>query len=787
MLSLSTTLQTAIRILRPLPCRPLPPGFKILPDDEDDEPPERTIHVATVETEDGDLPEQGQEVEEEEEEEEEEEYKPTDPITLCNEFDRTNAVNDLRHQLERAGFTDIDIVPISLRTVKAVIERISKEAREKRKSGQELVVFQLCDGTGFYKISNSKPVLKRVLQAANVNTSVFQEFITAPKDILELEPLIAAIGFPMIVKPSISYASLNITMSSVVHTREQLLDQIKVSLERTIQDQKEAATESSLLITPNLIAASANNSSPVSLHVSENTTPVDGQSVLSEENVSNTSPHHIPSRQQQQQSKEDQVPSVFVEKFLAGREFTALCVGDKDWGVRVFPVAERVFDSKLGKYERLLAFDKYWEGYDLQGGQGNEDFCRYACANDNWQPALQKIAMDAYLALQGNGYGRVDIRTSEIDVCDPVVLEVNANCGLSFEKALHNLSKLEAVAGGAALALSRLEGEVEYFKELFDKLKFSYLEQDSKEKFLNGILKEPPLEIKQEDNEELEAKNMETKKMLEDKVQQMEDLRQEIAEVADSVCRDHAVLEKDIIEMTKMLWEMKDMEAELAALKSVEDKYSGMTVKDAQALLEDQTEALYRVNQEIEETTSKIQDLKWQSSQLAEQNQTLAQERAAAERAAKQAVQASGLRQPHIELLYKQTVEASTQLQEDVGLESIHFDDATSTLVLVYQVSPSSSALASIRGINNNKASRKRKSMGGGDGKGSRASTDATMVRVHISCTLHPESGKLVKAKIDNTGCPVQDIIEVAKARNDIPFLVYETLDRVCRSITQSL
>lgn len=30
--------------------------------------------------------------------------------------------------------------------------------------------------------------------------------------------------------------------------------------------------------------------------------------------------------------------------------------------------AERVFNKKLGQYERLLAFDRYWQGYDMQGG-----------------------------------------------------------------------------------------------------------------------------------------------------------------------------------------------------------------------------------------------------------------------------------------------------------------------------------------------------------------------------------------------------------------------------------
>ncbi|KAF9974658.1 hypothetical protein BGZ73_001881 [Actinomortierella ambigua] len=443
--SVSNIFQTSIRILRPLPCRPLPPGFKILPDDEDDDgdgliPCEGLATAVSDKDEPDQVPKEDGAVGDDEEEED---YMPTDPITLCNEFDRTNSVNELRHQLERAGFTDIELVPISLRTAKAVVERLGKEAREKRKLGIELVVFQLCDGTGFYRISNSKPVLKRELQAANVNTSTFQEFFTAPKDTLELEPLIAAIGFPMIVKPSISYASLNITMASVVHNREQLLEQINVSLNRAIQDKKDAG---SVPLSPALPVTTATTPpGVVSVVAAEALTPNDSPTLSPDRGLAQPLPN--PQQQQKQRSsKDDNVPSVFVEKFLAGREFTALCVGDRDWGVRVYPVAERAFDPKLGKYERLLAFDQYWDGYDLQGGQGSDDFCHYQYAFEAWQPALQQIAKDAYLALHGNGYGRVDIRTTEMDVCDPVVLEVNANCGLSFAKDTSSMANILLMA-----------------------------------------------------------------------------------------------------------------------------------------------------------------------------------------------------------------------------------------------------------------------------------------------------------------------------------------------------
>ncbi|KAK5816102.1 hypothetical protein F5H01DRAFT_293555 [Linnemannia elongata] len=360
---------------------------------------------------------------------------PTDPITLSNECDRMKSIEDLRNQLLKADFTDIEIVPVSLRTIVEVSDALAKEMKTYNDRGQELVVFQLCDGTeldgypgvsmihelekrkipftgsdsAFYIISSSKPILKRELQKANVPTSSFEEFIDPPK-MVDLDNIIREIGFPMIVKPSISYASINISMKSVVHTPDELLEQVNLSL---------CASKSGTRLADQVLTE----------HTKEQKKEQDQRKAKL-------------LKKEQKMELDIETPTVFVEKYLAGREFTALVVGDKDWGVRVYPVAERAFDPKLGKFERLLAFDQYWDGYNLEGGSGNEEFCKYQMANGAWQDHLQQVAKNAYLALDGNGYGRVDIRTVEMDTCEPVVLEVNANCGLSFEKDSSSMANI---------------------------------------------------------------------------------------------------------------------------------------------------------------------------------------------------------------------------------------------------------------------------------------------------------------------------------------------------------
>jgi len=53
---------------------------------------------------------------------------------------------------------------------------------------------------------------------------------------------------------------------------------------------------------------------------------------------------------------------------------------------------------------------------------------------------------------------------------------------------------------------SALQADLSHYKELFSKLRFSYLEQVTKEKFLRAITEDAPLVVEAGENEELEAK-----------------------------------------------------------------------------------------------------------------------------------------------------------------------------------------------------------------------------------------------------------------------------------------
>jgi D-alanine-D-alanine ligase len=127
---------------------------------------------------------------------------------------------------------------------------------------------------------------------------------------------------------------------------------------------------------------------------------------------------------------------LFAERFIDGPEFTVLVVADKaaPRGARAYPPAQRLFHSALPPHERFLSYDRYWSEYKEEPRlPEGEPFYRFGKAPARLRARLAKLAVRAFAAVGGQGYGRVDIRLEERSD-ELFVLEVNANCGISGDK-----------------------------------------------------------------------------------------------------------------------------------------------------------------------------------------------------------------------------------------------------------------------------------------------------------------------------------------------------------------
>jgi len=125
--------------------------------------------------------------------------------------------------------------------------------------------------------------------------------------------------------------------------------------------------------------------------------------------------------------------AAFAERFIEGPEFTVFVIGDwRDPGsVRCLAPAERVFNASIPEGEKFLSYERYWGLYrEETPPPDGRPFYSYAACEKGMAGRLEEISRDAYVAVRGRGYARVDLRM-ERESGELLVLEVNANCGLS--------------------------------------------------------------------------------------------------------------------------------------------------------------------------------------------------------------------------------------------------------------------------------------------------------------------------------------------------------------------
>lgn len=148
---------------------------------------------------------------------------------------------------------------------------------------------------------------------------------------------------------------------------------------------------------------------------------------------------------------------LIVEQFISGPEFTSFIIGSSNIPERcfVYPPVERIFHESLPEEEKFLSFDRLWEIYeDEKPMPGNEDFYDYHRPAPKLMKALERLSLDAYIAVGGTGYGRLDIRMDKT-TGKLYMLEVNAQCGLSEDEDYTSIGAILRYSGASFSDLVR--------------------------------------------------------------------------------------------------------------------------------------------------------------------------------------------------------------------------------------------------------------------------------------------------------------------------------------------
>lgn len=150
---------------------------------------------------------------------------------------------------------------------------------------------------------------------------------------------------------------------------------------------------------------------------------------------------------------------VFVERYIKGREFTTFIIGshDRPEACIIYPPVERVFHKALPATEQFLSFDRLWEIYERETPIGeNEYLWEYQPVPPDLESGISQMSWEAYEAVGGCGYGRIDLRMDG-ETGELFVLEVNAQCGLSEDE---NHTSIGAILRFAKAPYSQMVSQI---------------------------------------------------------------------------------------------------------------------------------------------------------------------------------------------------------------------------------------------------------------------------------------------------------------------------------------
>lgn len=137
-----------------------------------------------------------------------------------------------------------------------------------------------------------------------------------------------------------------------------------------------------------------------------------------------------------------------VEQYIDGREIT-VGVLDTRRGPRVLPPLEVRFGESFPADRKIRTFDTKW---DVSSPLYHDfELLCPAPMSLALRRRVQQVARAAYAAIDGSGYGRVDMR---LDESGPYVLEVNPNCSLEWSD--------EDVGGCAMLPTAARAAGIDY-------------------------------------------------------------------------------------------------------------------------------------------------------------------------------------------------------------------------------------------------------------------------------------------------------------------------------------
>jgi DNA repair exonuclease SbcCD ATPase subunit len=117
---------------------------------------------------------------------------------------------------------------------------------------------------------------------------------------------------------------------------------------------------------------------------------------------------------------------------------------------------------------------------------------------------------------------------------------------------------------------SSLEADLTHYRELFSKLRFSYVEQVTKEKFIRAIVGDPPLIVSPQENADLEKENLEAKATLKALKTEVADMVIELEKRARDLSKKYEIIKLETVKLGELPGKIADLETAVSELKEAQ-------------------------------------------------------------------------------------------------------------------------------------------------------------------------------------------------------------------------
>ncbi|KAG6049738.1 hypothetical protein E4U17_006730 [Claviceps sp. LM77 group G4] len=118
---------------------------------------------------------------------------------------------------------------------------------------------------------------------------------------------------------------------------------------------------------------------------------------------------------------------------------------------------------------------------------------------------------------------------------------------------------------------SSLEADLAHYTELFAKLRFSYVEQVTKEKFIRAIVGDPPLIVNAQDNLDLERENAQSKAQLKSLKQEMALMVAELEKRGRQLSHRYESIQLDTIKLQEIPARSEELRGRIDGLRALQE------------------------------------------------------------------------------------------------------------------------------------------------------------------------------------------------------------------------